>query len=460
MNRDRWLGAALGALAVVGMVYLISVVRAEPSVEPPLGITCTPYASPTAPYPGPGPSVGPARPTVGGIPGAYPYPYPGPGSATPSPTPRTATRTRTPDRRTPTGAVPPRWYLPLITRGHVMVSPTPTATATRTPTATPSPTATPTPVPWPEPLDEPVPSKLGLHVQWNSSPDILEFVKRFKPPVVKGVNDLNFLAEVKELSPTTITIGRIEDGSPSRDQDPAETARDYVNRYLGTYLTHPWIDYWEGINEPDVGNDMPWYAAFEAERARLMAEHGLRVAIGSFSTGVPEWEDFADFLPAIRAAHAHGGILSLHEYDAPTMTRSVGAGLPGLQGLADRGALLLRYRWWYEDYLRPRGLVIPLAITEAGIDGGVTNRPGPEGGGWRDFVDYWAGQGLGNDGVAEYMRQLAWYDAEIRKDDYVLGCTIFTAGAMGEDWRSFDVTGILRQIGQYMVDEAKKTAAP
>jgi hypothetical protein len=448
MNRDRWLGAVLGSLAMFALIYIISCARPEPSVEPAapvVGITCTPYASPTAAYPLPRTPVAP-RPTALGVPGGYPYP--GPGGATPSPTPTRPTPT------TPERATPRPWHLPLITRGYVMVTRTPTATPTHTPTPTPTATPTPTPIPWPEPLDAPGPSKLGLHVQWNNSPDILEFVKRFRPAVVKGVNDLNFLAEVKALSPTTVTIGRIEDGSPSRDQDAAAAARDYVNRYLGTYLAHPWIDYWEGINEPDVGNDIAWYAAFEAERARRMADHGLRVAIGSFSTGVPEWEAFGAFLPAVEAAKAHGGILSLHEYDAPTMTRSVGSGLPGRQGLADRGALLLRYRWWYEDYLKPRGLVVPLAITEAGVDGGVTNRPGPEGGGWRDFTGYWAGQGLGHDGVAEYMRQLAWYDAELRKDDYVIGCAIFTAGAMGEDWESFDITGILRQIGRYMVDEA------
>jgi hypothetical protein len=74
---------------------------------------------------------------------------------------------------------------------------------------------------------------------------------------------------------------------------------------------------------------MAWYAQFEAERVRLMASYGLKCAVGSFSTGVPEWDRFAAFLPAIQAAKQYDGIFTVHEYDAPTMERSVGCQLPG-----------------------------------------------------------------------------------------------------------------------------------
>jgi len=440
---------ALVALAVLGLTLAVWLggcshrrpeVTGTPSAASPPAPGTTSVAA-AYPYPGSTPLPPSGRPT-----GTLPYSYPGAGTMTPSP------RAETPGLPT----VPPR-YLPWVLHFGWMQSPTPTVTSspTATPTATAPPTVTPVPTrPWPVALSQPGPSKLGIHIQWNSSPDILEFVRRYRPAVVKAVDDLNFLADVKAMSPTTVTIGRIEDSSPSRDQDPAQAARDYVNRLLGTYLARPWVDYWEGINEPDVGGDMAWYAAFEAERARVMGSHGLKVAIGSFSTGVPEWADFEAFLPAVEAAAKYGGVMSLHEYDAPTMMRSVGSALPGREAVADRGALVLRYRWWYEDYLKPRGLVIPLVITEAGIDGGVTNRPGPEGGGWRDFTTYWGENGLSNDGTAFYLQQLAWYDAELRKDDYVIGCTVFTVGAIDDKWRSFDVTDMLREIGQYMVDQA------
>ena len=64
---------------------------------------------------------------------------------------------------------------------------------------------------------------------------------------------------------------------------------------------------------------MAWYASFEAERTRLMGEMGLRVAIGNFSVGVPEPQEFEPFLEAVAVAKEWGGVLSLHEYSAPAM---------------------------------------------------------------------------------------------------------------------------------------------
>lgn len=335
----------------------------------------------------------------------------------------------------------------LLTRLGSPTAPTPTPKATKTPKPTPTPK-------WPPPLEAPGPSKLGLHVIRNNSPDIMDFIRVTKPRVVKAVGDLHWLIEVKEESPQTVTIGRIPLASQDRAGDPEEAARAFVAAHLPEYQFNPGVDYWEGWNEPDPGAEMWWYARFEVERARQMAAHGLKVAVGGFAAGVPEWEEFEAFLPAIEAAKQHGGILTLHEYSAPTMDYLVGAGLPGRPSHPGRGALTLRYRWWYEDLLKPRDLAIPLVISEAGIDGGVGSPVGPRGGGWRDFTTYWAEQGLGDDGTWAYIRQLAWYDEQVQRDDYVLGFTVFTAGPSGEQWASFDVTDILPQLARYLVSVA------
>ena len=327
----------------------------------------------------------------------------------------------------------------------------PTATFTPTPTKTRRPTATPTPtLPWPEPLERPGSSKLGLHVQWNNSPEIMEFIRRMKPVVVKAVGDYGFLDEVKKVSPSTVIVARTVDQYPL-EGDPVASARAFVAMNLETYRQHPAVDYWEGPNEPAVHGRMAWYAIFEAERVRAMAEHGLRAAIGTFSAGVPEWDEFAAFLPAVEVARKYEGILALHEYDAPTLDRSFGAGLPGHPNYPDRGALTLRYRWWYEDYLKPRGLAISLVISEAGVDGGIGNRPAPRGRGWQDFADYWVDMGLADSGIRAYLQQLARYDAELQRDDYVIGCALFTAGAIGDNWKSYDITPILRHIATYII---------
>jgi hypothetical protein len=339
-----------------------------------------------------------------------------------------------------------RAYLPVQRKS----GPSPTPSPTRTPKATKTPTPTPTPR-WPPALSEPGRSKLGVHVIRNNSPDILEFVRVVKPAVMKGVDDLKWFSEAKAESPWTVTVGRLTLESQKIEGDPVLAAQAFVAAHLEEYLNNPGVDYWEGWNEPDPGERMDWYAQFEAERARQMAAHGLRVAVGGFSAGVPEWEEFAVFLPAIEAAQRYGGILHLHEYSAPTIDYLAGVALPGHPTYPDRGALTLRYRWWYEDFLKPRGLVIPLVISEAGIDGLVN--PDLEGRGWQDFTRYWAEQGLGDDGTEAFIRQLAWYDAQLQQDDYVIGFAVFTAGSPGGKWDSYEITHILTTIARYVVSQ-------
>jgi hypothetical protein len=364
---------------------------------------------------------------------------------------------------------PPTWTPPArATRVGSGFEPAARVQATRLATATPwiptrtpiAPTPTPT-VPTPTatryvsiipvlpPTDALGPSKLGLHVIRNNDPNIMEFVRHAQPAVVKAVDDLGFLTEVKEASPRTITIGRIEAAGPPYDQNPEQAARDFVNSQLEKYQLNPGVDYWEGYNEPDPNHDnMVWYSRFEQERVRALAEHGFRAAIGGFSTGVPEFDEFELFLAAIWEAREHKGILSLHEYSAPVMTFGFGANLPGMDPDPDRGALTFRYRWLYEEMLIPFGLEIPLVISEAGVDGIIGNRPGPNGLGWRDFGEYWVQQGIGETAEQAYINQLAWYDAGVRADGYVIGFTVFTAGGFGQ-WESYNINGILPQLTAY-----------
>jgi hypothetical protein len=55
---------------------------------------------------------------------------------------------------------------------------------------------------------------------------------------------------------------------------------------------------------------------------KVLAQHGLKAVIGSFSTGMPDVTNASiiqAFFPAIDAAMQHGGILGLHEYCQPYM---------------------------------------------------------------------------------------------------------------------------------------------
>lgn len=335
---------------------------------------------------------------------------------------------------------------------------TPRPTQTPTPTMTIEITAAPTRyqsnMPVLPPSGELGPSKLGVHVVRNNNANIMDFVRQAQPAVMKAVDDLGFLEEVKQASPRTITIGRVSARDQTYVGEPEETARDFVAYQLDQYLANPYVDYWEGWNEPDPNMDrMDWYARFEAERVRLLAQHGLKAAVGGFATGVPEMDEFELFLPAVEAAIEHGGILSLHEYGAPDMMFLYGDPLPGYPAYPDRGSLNFRYRWYYRDILEPRGLVLPLVISEAGIDGIIgLGRPGPGGHGWEDFSDYWVEQGLGDSGVEAFINQLNWYDNGVREDGYVIGFTVFTAGGIAQ-WKEYDINHILPDLANYVISQ-------
>ncbi len=404
---------------------------------------CTTAATPTPITLLPTPAI------VADVPTAMPPPLAPTWTAVPSPT-------SSPDQSflpaVQSGA--PTSTAPIPTNTRYIPTNTATPTATATATATPPNTATPTPYVLPIPTRADVigsgGSKLGVHVI-RMSPGGMDFIREAKPVIVKAVDDFGFLAEVKQISPSIVTIGRMSANGIAWDESPEQSARDFVETQLEQYELNPYVDYWEGWNEPDPGLErMDWYARFEAERVRQMTAHGFKTAVGGFSTGVPEMDEFERFVPAVEVALAHGGILSLHEYSAPDLYLFYGDPMPpNWPAHPNRGSLMFRYRWYYEEFLLPRGLYIPLAITEAGIDGVIGNRPGPQGTGWKDFQGYWADNGMGEDGIGAYLEQLAWYDEGLRQDGYVIGATLFTAGAIGH-WKEYAIEPILPRLAEYI----------
>jgi hypothetical protein len=383
---------------------------------------------------------------------------------TPTATP-CATSTATPVSQSsllapPTATSSGRWvYLPHIENGQVVAladTPTPTLTLEPTmtptpakPTDTPQPTATPTPSMTPFPPGPP--SKLGFVVARNH-PQIFELLATGGVAVISTLeHDPNFVAQIKQLSPRTLLVGRID--VPQLDLatlDPLSTARAFVEQLLpiaDDERRRPYYDAWQAHNEPVAGNadEMKRLGELEAERVRLLAERGIRSVVGNFGTGQPPLELWEHFLPAIRAAQQYDGWLGLHEYSAPTIyfmsSRDNQQRYPGVVA-TDVGWLTLRYRQVYNQILRPAGLVIPLVFTEVGVDGFVqNNRPGPpDARGWQHFQQYWAENGFGLWGPGAYVEQLAWFDEAMRQDDYVLGGCIYALAASA-DWESYDVLG-------------------
>lgn len=356
--------------------------------------------------------------------------------------------------------VPSRLFLPLlslnpIVREEIVVVPEPAPVE---------------PVPeWPAGRASLTSSKLGLHVTWNNDPWIMEFIRRARPRVVKAVDDVGWLADVKQASPNTITLGRFnnQDESVVFAKDPVAAADEYIAANLDRYRANPGVDYWEGWNEfvPVNNERLAWYAAFEARRACRMAELGLRAAVGGFSVGVPEYSQMRVFMPALEAAYQCNGIFTLHEYNSPTMWCGTEPSRPGLiPGAPDFGDVLvgyhaLRYRFWYEGYLKPIGMGdLPLVISEAGVEGrpdagGPCNDPG--GRAWKSYDQHWLSNGFGPTAPDAYVSLLAWYDQQMRQDSYVWGATVFTAGARdGNDrWNPFDLHEVLVPLSYYLVGQ-------
>ncbi len=379
----------------------------------------------------------------------------------------------------PTGNVakPNIQYLPYMANNIVAPTPTPSATPIPSPTPIPLPSATPEPQrpeptdtprpPWPAPLAGQTTSKLGLHViAVYPDPDIMEFVNRVHPRVANVPFDQPGVAQIKTASPATITISRFDvkgqEQWMSTQPDAAAAANHYVEVNLNNYRQSPSVDYWEGMNEPvpQTPADWAWFTQFEATRACAMQAQGLHAAIGAFAVGWPRtFDEMTSFLPALEAAHRCGAILTVHEYNGPTMDCGVATNvpniIPGAPALSvPAGIYTLRYRILYEGLLKPRGLGdLPLVISELGADGSSPDDPckGPaQKWTWKRYQSYWMKQGFGPTGAEAYVNVLAWYDNEIKKDPYVLGAAIFTTGEFGNlGWANFDIHDALIQLATY-----------
>jgi hypothetical protein len=265
-----------------------------------------------------------------------------------------------------------------------------------------------------------------------------------------------------------VTIGRTpgQEFSWVGAVDPKIAAKTYINQNLTHYQLNPGVDYWEGWNEfiLEGPEPMQWYAQFEAEWACQMEALGFHAAVGGFSVGWPRtYPEMELFLPALEAAHRCGGIFTLHEYNRPLLMCAVRSGepdvIPGAPALrVPAGPLTFRYRFWYEGYLKPRGLGdLPLVLSEYGIDAvqAIRCEDPSLGGTWKEHIDWWSQQGYGVDGAQAYVNQLAWADREMRHDPYVIGATVFTAGAVDSQsaWYGFDLHQALIPLAEYLVTQ-------
>jgi len=289
------------------------------------------------------------------------------------------------------------------------------------------------------------PSKLGIHA--ISDDGTTDFVRAVAEggahvAVVKGLS-FGYLQQIKQISPETITIGRWCDRdweTVHTSGDVQEAAARYMEKHMSLWAPHQaYVDYWEMLNEVDPPSieGHVWLAQFFIEAMNIAERHGYKLALFSYSMGVPEiyeWQAIAETGVFARAKQG-GHILALHEYAYP-MSQGWGNPLPQYPGQSlddptiprypDRGDLTGRYRHLYRDILIPRNEVIPLVISECNLlltDDPVTRRE-------------------------IFVEEMSWYDDRLREDDYVLGMTIFT---LGGDWGELNYSAYLPDLAARII---------
>lgn len=290
------------------------------------------------------------------------------------------------------------------------------------------------------------PSKLGVHTvtaggAWEFTRDVAQAGARVA--LVKGVGDLGYMRFVKEHSPKTVTVGRFTDPWGEGIQpiyDPAEAAEWRMTYHMPLWKPNrEYVDYWEVLNEVDpppeeYPDGHAWLGDFFIECMDIAEDNGYKLALFSYSVGVPELEEWEAIVETgvFWRAKQGGHILSLHEYNWPRMDGGWGDPLPGRPAGLDRGVLTGRYRHLYEELLGPSNQMIPLAITEAGYDPSVFHQ------GWDD------------DWLDRYVTEMAWYDDRLREDDYAIGCALFTLGPNAQ-WENWDFSSVLPDLADYII---------
>lgn len=245
-------------------------------------------------------------------------------------------------------------------------------------------------------------------------------------------------------------------------------ARAWFNASLPVITASPLIEWWEGLNELDgqPGYNWSWYAAFEIERVALLQGIGKRAIIGSFITGnidvnahsASTADGFSAFLPAVRAAAAAGGALSIHEYSAPLLYTCY-------DNATGTGPQTGHYRAVYSKFLTDPvtgAALIPLFLSEIGVGWSSYACGGNEtAGGWQAYCSNWTsvdppGAYPGMPCPQAFVSQLAWYDSLLQADAYVMGAAVFCQQC--GSFSSFDTAPALAELAAYMTANSTASA--
>jgi hypothetical protein len=297
---------------------------------------------------------------------------------------------------------------------------------------------------WPYPVIEQG-SKLGVHTIRQNR--VLEFARTLveggtKFPVVKGVDDLGWLLEIKNVSPETLVMARLVTplescpGVHFPETDLDEMADDLIEFILdktdSTDGLREAVDYWEVCNEPDPpGADGYRRLSELMVKCIVRAEQeDLRLGLFALNAGTPEWDEMVAMAESgvFERAYQGGHILAIHEGvsnpHAP-IDSWFGDLIPGSPEVEGAGAQCFRYRYLVRALDDAGQPVIPIVVSE------------------------WYG---GNDPLTpqQIVERMRWYDEKARQDHFLLSFCPFTLGPVGF-WETQDYENAYPALVDYMI---------
>jgi hypothetical protein len=272
---------------------------------------------------------------------------------------------------------------------------------------------------------------IGPHII-GSPGEYRELMQRWKPRVALLLDPgEGASADIKRWSPTTFLIGRVyrEDGEISDHilADPRGAAEWAASLIRSAASRNPDIDVWQFNNEVVQDTDqIPKLSRFTQEYVRLLAESGLRAAIGCFSVGRPEapsldqgaaWKAFA---PAMTYGLEHNAVLLLHAYGRPHIFGDAAIGDSPPEWY------LQRYERVVRPFLPSEVPEMPYVYGEYGCDMRGGDR------GWKT--------GYGGD-HSSYVKDLQEAARFLAQQPNCLGACVYTLGVVNPQWLDFDIRG-------------------
>lgn len=294
-------------------------------------------------------------------------------------------------------------------------------------------------------------NKLGFYVENTTVQFLRDALRQVQPPtMLLHAGDRGLLQEMRAgLSPDTFIVGRmfvdlaqqnawLTAGDPeAHGRAFAETILKYDFGYAkekgqnGRLLVDAWMSLNESVRgpasfadgKPDAETKARYTALdrFQVAFLQRLRSDGLEAVAFNFAAGnFTRPEHYLDFFPRTLEAYTY---LGFHEYGWPTMMPRVGTETGAGLFLPCLEAFRARY-----------GSQHKVIITEAGLARMYKYPHGPGG----DVGWLYAGDPINEE---QYWESLLWYNNQLRQQDAVLGCCLFSVGHTG-GWLTF------RHLGQ------------